>query len=90
MEVKAKISETEAETKEASEAIKKLVAKGLPLSSEDKDTLAYLRQKETALLQKETALLQEKTALLQKESDLRRDRTTEASNIFRKSLLHLL
>jgi hypothetical protein len=43
VEVKAKISETEMFIKEASEAIKKLVdEKGVPLSSEDRDTLAYL------------------------------------------------
>ena len=81
MEVKAKISETEAEIKEVSEAIKEAseaVKKlGVPLTSEDKDTLAYLRQKESNLSQekkdlrqKENNLRQEKTALLQKEARL--------------------
>ena len=81
MEVKAKISETEAEIKEVSEAIKEaseaIKKLGVPLTSEDRDTLAYLRQeksnlsqKETALLQKENNLRQEKTALLQKEARL--------------------
>jgi chromosome segregation ATPase len=64
VEVKAKISETEAEIKEVSEAIKKL---GVPLSSEDKDTLAYLRQKESNLSQ-------EKKDLRQKENNLRQEK----------------
>ena len=64
MEVKAKISETETEIKEVSEAIKKL---GVPLSTEDKDTLAYLRQKESNLSQ-------EKKDLRQKENNLRQEK----------------
>ena len=70
MEVKAKISEAETLIKEASEAIKKLVAKGVPLSSEDRDTLAYLRQKESNLRQEKTALLQKLNNLRQKEARL--------------------
>ena len=69
--VMEKIDKTETEINEVSEAIKRLVAeKGAPLSSEDKDTLAYLRQKETDLRQKETALRQELNNLRQKEARL--------------------